>query len=352
MTWARAPAVLPAMRATLVVPGLAAAAHARARGVGALARIAAFAQVQSSANDLERTLAAAAGLDANAAIAPIAALGAGFDPGARYVLRADPVAFVAGRDNVLLAGRVDDLDRDQAHALRETLAAHFAGDGVDFHVPRPDAWFATAQTHVPVDTTALGAIVGPIQPFLPHGPQGSTWRRWLSEMQMLLHDHAVNAAREAQGRLPVTGIWIASGGTLPRMVPASATTVYATARSDGDVARGLAALAQRPARALPERFAALLDDAALRGGAARRDAGPDSQAVLVVLDPIDAADVDAAARLARDWLDPAVEALRRGALDTLVVLGDGGGTVQRWAVTPPSLLARLRAKLRGTPRGS
>jgi len=331
MASARLPAVPSSMRVTLVVPGLAAAAHASAQGLSALARIAAFAHVETVAGDLDRALAAAAGLGADASMAPIAAVGAGFDPGTAYVLRADPVALVAGRDDVLLAGRVDDLDRDEANALCDTLGAHFAGDGLAFHVPRPDAWFVTARASVPVDSTPLAAIAGPIQPFLPQGLHGRTWRRWLSEMQMLLHDHAVNAKREARGRMPVTGIWIASGGTLPHDAPSGIAQVYATTHAEGDAARGLAALARKPARALPDGFAALGGDDAL-----------------VVLDPLGGG--DSIARLARDWLDPAAAALVRGALDALVVLGDGGASVQRWSATPPSLLARVRAKLRGTPR--
>ena len=127
------------MRVTLVVPGLAAAAKASRAVPGALARLAAFGHVQALPPDLDRAVVACAGLPPDTAIAPLAALGAGFDPGTSHVLRADPVTLVAGRDDVLLAGRVTDLDRDEAAALAATLAAHFASDAVAFHVPRPDA---------------------------------------------------------------------------------------------------------------------------------------------------------------------------------------------------------------------
>lgn len=333
------------MRVTLVVPGLAAAAKSSAPCRDVLARIAALAEVRTLASDLDGALVADGGLGADGPVAPIAALGAGFDPGSGYVLRADPVALVAGRDDVLLAGRIEDLDEDEADALRATLAAHFADDGLSFHLPRPDAWFVTARASVPVATTPLAAIAGPIHPFLPQGPHGATWRRWMSEMQMLLHDHAVNITREAQGLLPVTGIWIAGGGSLPRESPPRAASTYATAHAAGDVARGLAALAQRPAHVLPEGFASLRD------GAAHRD-GAGDDAALVVLDPLPAGDDDAAARAARNWLDPACAALVRGAFDALVVIGDGGDGVQRWSATPPSLLGRLRARLRRPSRGS
>lgn len=317
------------MRRSLVVPGLLGALPANAPGTHALARLAAFGRAEALAHDLDRAVATLAGLPADAAIAPLAALGAGLDPGTSYVLRADPVSLVAGRDDVLLTGRVDDLAADEAEALVATLTAQFAGDGLAFHAPRPDAWFVSATAGVPVDTTPLDRVTGAIQPFLPQGPHAKTWRRWLSEMQMILHAHPVNAMRESAGRAPLTGIWISQGGTLARDVTPAPGDVRATARPAGDVARGLALLAGKAAMHPPESFGELAGDDAL-----------------VVLDPV--TDGEGAARLARAWLDPAVAALTRGDLDELIVLGSGGGHTQRWSARTPSLFARLRARLRGT----
>ena len=52
-------------------------------------------------------------------------------------------------------------------------------------------------------------------------PTRARWRRWLTEMQMLLHEHPANAAREARGRSPVTGVWFWGGGARRRTPPAS-----------------------------------------------------------------------------------------------------------------------------------
>jgi hypothetical protein len=267
------------MRLTLVVPHLVASGRALP-DEPAFARLAAHAgKPRDLARDLD-TAAIAAGASSMLPIAPLAALVAGFDPGTSYVLRANPVALVAGRDDVLIAGRVDDLTAAEAQALIDALNAHFAQDGLAFHAPRPDAWFVVSRDHVPVDTTPLSQVEGELRPHLPRGEHGGIWRRWLSEMQMLLHAHDVNAAREAQGRAPVTGVWIEGGG-----------------------------VARQPAT-----FAALTHDAVVV--ASGRDA-------------------------VRDWLDPALDALERGTLDELTLLTDDTGTTLQWTASRPSWWKRL-----------
>jgi hypothetical protein len=135
--------------------------------IPALARLTSYGR-REDVDDADAAIAQMLGI-AGAAAAPLAALGAGLDPGAAYVLRADPVTFVAGRDDVLLAGRVDDMTTDDAASLADTLNRHFASDGVAFHAPRADAWFATAREHVPVDTDALR----PNEPIGAHLPRGA-----------------------------------------------------------------------------------------------------------------------------------------------------------------------------------
>jgi len=49
----------------------------------------------------------------------------------------------------------------------------------------------------------------PIEPWLP---ESRVLRRWQNEAQMLLHGHALNAAREAAGELVVNSVWIGDIG--------------------------------------------------------------------------------------------------------------------------------------------
>jgi hypothetical protein len=52
------------------------------------------------------------------------------------------------------------------------------------------------------------------------------FRSQLNELQMLLHEHPVNLAREARGDLPVNSVWLWGGGTRPA-VPTGRSALYA-----------------------------------------------------------------------------------------------------------------------------
>jgi len=317
------------MRLTLAVPGLLAldpAVLAAATSLARLARYAGAPVIRCGALDAF----VVSGSTDGAGAAPLAALGAGLDPGTSYVLRADPVSLVAGRNDVALAARIDDLDADETAAMIATLGAHFSGDGLTFHAPRPDAWFVLQDVTPDVTTTPLASVRGAIYPWLPAGGDAPRWRRWLSEMQMLLHAHPANAAREARGRVAVTGIWISDGGRVADFPQVNASAIFAPAGRDGDVARGLARLRGAPAALPPGRFAAL----------------PSPDDAFVVLDR--AGDLNAP-RLLSEWLDPAVVALERGTLASLSLLADGEGTAGAWHAVRPGLRVRMLARMAAPP---
>jgi hypothetical protein len=312
------------MRVTLAIPNLLAVPRAALAGVPALARLGRYAGAPiAEPKGFDVALLVAAGRPRDTPTAPLAALGAGFDPGEALVLRADPVTLIAGRDDVLLAGRADDLDAADTAAMIATLNQHFASDGLEFHAPRPDAWFVTTRTAAaPSITTELSEVSGPIHAHLPRGDHAKPWRRWMSEIQMLLHEHPANAAREAAGRAPVTGIWLSGGGaeTAPRD-PVDAT-VFAASGPSGDVARGLA-----DAQSLPVDFVAL----------------PGVDHAIVVLPAV--TDASAMSALAAAWIDPAVRSLERRALSSLALVADGSGGAFTWEARSPSWWQRLRTRL-------
>jgi hypothetical protein len=319
------------MRLTLAVPGLLAQDPATLAAAPALARLARYAGVPvMRRGGIDAFLAAGSQDSATAGAAPLAALGAGLDPGTSYVLRADPISLVAGRNDVALAARIDDLGDDETGAMITTLNAHFAQDGLTFHAPRADAWFVLQDTVPDLTTTPLAAVRGAIYPWLPAGGDAARWRRWLSEIQMLLHAHPANAAREARGRVPVTGVWIAEGGRLADAQQEQVAAILAAPGAAGDVARGLARLRGMGSTEPPTGFPGL----------------PMQLDTTVVLDRAVATN---ASRLLADWLGPAIVALERGRIARLSVLADGEGIAAAWHAARPAWRMRALARMAATP---
>ena len=255
-------------------------------------------------------------------LAPLRLAASGVDPGNAYWLVADPVTLVAGRDDVRLTGAVSDLAAHESAALLETLNAHFTVDGLVFVAPRPDRWFVRAPDRPALATRPLAAVTGrTLRHLLPMGADSGTWRRWQNEIQMLLHEHPVNAARERAARPPVNSVWFSFGGTAPERGPAAA--VIRTYAADG-IAAALAAYSGAPAQALPER----LDP--------RSAHAPEGAVIVVALDaPLELGDVE------RSWAAPAWAMLARGKLDALTLMADYDGDAAIWTARRPGLWRRM-----------
>jgi hypothetical protein len=311
------------MRLVLGLPGLLAAPPAPP--MPGLARLLRAAGAPAPDGDtLVHALAADFGVERRGDW-PLAALrlrAFGLDPGRDWWLAADPVTLVAGRDDVRLAGPVVDLAATEATALTAALDAHFAADGLRFVAATPGAWFVgSAQSHA-ITTRPLACAIGaPLRALLPEGPASRTWRRWGNEIEMLLHEHPVNRAREAEGRAVANGLWFSDGGALPAPPPQrSGVATFA----DDETVRALAVHAGTPAQRVPGDL-----DAA-------RGATPEAAARFVVLAPgIAPGDVEAA------WTGPLWRAFAAGALTEVGIVADGGGRALRWTAHRPGILRRL-----------
>lgn len=153
-------------------------------------------------------------------VAPYAYAGDGGDPGTAYWLCADPVHVEVGRTGALVtpAGALG-ITAAEAEGLCGALNAHFT-PALDFTARHPGRWYASAaQSFAAADAAGRRAVE--------------------TELQMLLHAHPVNAAREEAG-LPTINSVVFSGGGV-RKTPAAQPfdTVYA----DLPLARGLAGAA-------------------------------------------------------------------------------------------------------------
>ncbi len=178
------------------------------------------------------------GLDGKALpLGPWQLLGEGIDPGTHTWVCLTPMPLEAGARQVMhAAGSPIDLAPPDAERLVATLNEHLADDGIEIVSPHPMRWYArcaSADFHAAPPPVA-GAVL--TEASLPRGPDGARWRRLLTEMQMLLHDHPVNEAREARGQRAINALWAWGAGQMHALPPRSPET-WAT---DDPLLRGLA----------------------------------------------------------------------------------------------------------------
>lgn len=278
---------------------------------------------------IEAALCAACAIPPTTPPAPIAALGTGIGFGTDVIACADPITLVVGHNDVVIAGRVDDLSDEHAAQLAAALNHHFADECLTFVAARNDRWFVHAHGLPPLDAASLAqAQRPPLRDHLPRGEGGKLWNRWQNEIQMLLHDHAINRAREERGLPLVNGMWFWGAGRGADWRSAGIATAAITPGRDGDLARGFAQRAAAGPAPLPSRWSQL---ALARSGL-----------TLVALPDQRAADL---ATLERDWLAPAAAAMLSGAIDALTLVSDGHGAAVTWHSRRPGAVSRVIASL-------
>jgi len=161
-------------------------------------------------------------------------------------MRADPVHLrVEGDALRLYDASMLALSPEEAASLAASLQQHFSADGVTFSTPAPDRWNVRLERGDAPTTTSLEDAVGRnVYGLLPAEKQ---WKNALTEAQMILSGHEVNARREAEGKPAANSVWFWGGGPLP----AAHTRPYAAVYSDDALARGLATWSGAQVRALP-----------------------------------------------------------------------------------------------------
>jgi hypothetical protein len=321
----------------VVVPGLLALP---ATTLGAKRTLGAFARYADAPHREPRGIAAAlfGVLDVSPAtpVGPLAMIGAGGEPGDDYVLCADPVHLAVDRDTVVLAQTIDDLSPNDAIALVSMLNRHFADDDLHLEVLRPNAWFARREQPADIETTPPDAARGrKLIASVPRGREAGTWKRWQNEIEMLLHEHPVNVAREADSRAPANAVWFSGGGRSADVGTLPPATVTAADTRLGDLAHGIARRADPAAPRMNDTLAEAITRAARQPGHADV-----STFVLGVVPPL-AGDLE---DLEHGWVAPALAALEAHRVDTLHLVADGDGSAVTWTAPAPTRWQRLVAR--------
>ena len=284
------------MHCELVIPGRL-ASRARLSSLELLA--ARGRRSRASPQRLERWLQQAFGLEGPVAAGALSVLGAGGAPGEAIWTRADPVHMQVMRDRVVLApATAFPLARGDADTLCQAVNAHFAG-AIELRAIDPSRWCVRLEAEIDVGD----------EPPLEMAGREATKRpgdALLTEIQMLLHSHAVNEAREARGEPAVNSLWFWGAGRLPGRMQSR----WQSVASADPLALGLARLASAAAGALPASAAVWLEQA------------PEDGRHLVILEP-------AMEALERDWFAPLAAALRSGRIGMLSLhVPDAGFSVE------------------------
>lgn len=216
-------------------------------------------------------------------------------------LRADP-AYVQPDINgarLLAYGNALALTPEECGELLRPLRPLFGDTGFIIDAPTPSRWYLRLPRDARVPTfagpdEALGAD---LFEHLPEGPEGRRWRALLSEAQVVLHNHPVNAQRAAAGKQPVNSLWFWGASVLPDHVTTACTAVF----SDDDAMQAFATMAGAAAMPLP-----------LRWGMAGGDRVFDLRHVRDL------------ALLQSDWIEPLLRDLATGEIATAsLVFADG-----------------------------
>jgi hypothetical protein len=210
----------------------------------------------------------------------------------------------AGVDRVYLSAEFPALSAGEWRELERGFNTAFSASGVHLSGGEGAQAYLESAAHFEIDTIDPARVAGAdILTALPSGPAGVGLKRLMTEIQMWLHDHPVNIARQEREATTVNGLWIWGGGPWPLASPGGGLPEL---RSDDRFLRGVWNLGQARGESVPQSFQAI-------------DAGRDA-AIIVALGGVATAGENAAqhlSRLERDWFGPALSAVQRGRIGRL-----------------------------------
>ena len=125
-----------------------------------------------------------------------------------------PSHWRVGSDTVLLLDPRDlALDADTSRALFDVVRPLYESEGFTLAWGAPLRWYLAHESLAGLVTASPARVIGRhVDPWLPVQREARLLRRLQNEVQMLLHTHPLNAAREAAGVLPVNSVWLSGCG--------------------------------------------------------------------------------------------------------------------------------------------
>jgi hypothetical protein len=232
-------------------------------------------------------------------------LGLGGEPRRGSWLQAEFVHLEIGSHNARLHA-ITGLDAQAAQQLASVLQEGLRFPGLSL-MPSPDPHGRPGIfLHSEGVLDALCPLPGfddliELRDVLPQGKDGPVLRRLLTEAQMLLHDHPVNADRERHKQRTANALWLTGVGEFCGLETASLPPLA----GDGIYLKGLCRLYGRQALPVPASAAVAMSGALPK---------------LVELPPlVDCDPVGQLQQLERDWFAPLASALRAGRISALLM---------------------------------
>lgn len=130
-------------------------------------------------------------------------------PPAEDWLIAEPIECQADQHSIYCLGTAHlEVSQTEAHELVDSLNQHLIPGGMRLYAPEPSRWLLGLSKPLNVQTQSLNTIVNRALSQTPS---------LFTELQMLLHKHPINRAREQAGRPLIHACWLSGEGKLPVM---------------------------------------------------------------------------------------------------------------------------------------
>jgi len=329
------------MELTLVIPGLMRFEDkayreliAQAERMRALEMIISRAQrLKTNTHSLESTLGRLFGMSEELTInLPVAALSHYLKFGELtdyWYMHCDPVVMQPNRDHLMMFGNdLLDISEQEAEQLVSDINATYHDQPWQLKMLSPTQWVLEMQQTPKIKTKPLNRVLGKkINEYLPTGEDAKIWHVLLNELQMLLHSHPVNRARDTKGISTINSVWFWGEGRLPRDLNSSMVTNWAQCWSNHTATLGLAKLFNIPRVDCPANASIWLEQAITPGQH------------LVVMDTLDSSSLvidpfdwwQALSELNEQWLAPLVSALQKNTLSKLTLVTAEG---RSYVLTP------------------
>jgi len=136
-------------------------------------------------------------------------------------LCAQPVHLLAGLDRLQLASpRVLVLQPAEAESLCDSLVATLAPSGLRLELFDATRWLLRSDEPFEVENVEPAAALGEdLRTLRPQGPHARRLLALRGEIEMTLHEHPVNVARERCGLPVVNSLWLHGAGRVATLAP-------------------------------------------------------------------------------------------------------------------------------------